>query len=108
MDWLRQIPMGQYVDGRSGWLRRRDPRLKLSWALVFLLSPVLAGPIWRVALVLALLLISFCSGLPLRLWWRSLVVLAVLAIAVGLLAMLLPAVDPVSYTHLTLPTICSV
>jgi energy-coupling factor transport system permease protein len=94
MDWLRQIPMGQYVDGRSGWLRRLDPRLKLSWSLVFLLSPVLAGPIWRVALVLALLLISFCSGLPLRLWWRSLVVLAVLAIAVGLLAMLLPAVDP--------------
>ena len=78
MDWLRQIPMGQYVDGRSGWLRRLDPRLKLLWSFVFLLSPVLAGPIWRVALVLTLLLINLCSGLPLRLWWRSMVVLAVL------------------------------
>ena len=45
MDWLRQIPMGQYVDGREGWLRRLDARLKLAWSLVFLLTPVLAGPL---------------------------------------------------------------
>ncbi|MDA0259046.1 MAG: energy-coupling factor transporter transmembrane protein EcfT, partial [Cyanobacteria bacterium] len=55
MDWLRQIPMGQYVDGREGWLRRLDPRLKLAWSLVFLLTPVLAGPLWRLGLVAALL-----------------------------------------------------
>ena len=54
MDWLRQIPMGQFVDGREGWLRRLDARLKLAWSLVFLLTPVLAGPLWRVALVLGL------------------------------------------------------
>ena len=54
MDWLRQVPMGQYVDGSNGWLRRLDPRLKLAWSLVFLLTPVLAGPLWRVALVVAL------------------------------------------------------
>ena len=51
MDWLRQIPMGQYVDGREGWLRRLDARLKLAWSLVFLLTPVLAGP-----------LVACCSG----------------------------------------------
>ena len=50
MDWLRQIPMGQYVDGSEGWLRRLDPRLKLAWSLMFLLTPVLAGPLWRVGL----------------------------------------------------------
>ena len=94
MDWLRQIPMGQYVDGRQGWLRRLDPRLKLAWSLVFLLTPVLAGPIWRISLVAALLLLTACSGLPARLWWRSLLVLIVLASAVGVLATLLPAVDP--------------
>jgi len=31
MDWLRQIPIGQYVDGTSSWLRLLDARLKLSW-----------------------------------------------------------------------------
>ena len=94
MDWLRQIPMGQYVDGREGWLRRLDARLKLAWSLVFLLTPVLAGPLWRVALVLGLLLLTLISGLPRRIWWRSLVVLALLALAVGSLSMLLPAADP--------------
>ena len=94
MDWLRQIPMGQYVDGSTGWMRRLDPRLKLAWSLLFLLTPVLAGPIWRLALVLMLLLLTLGSGLPVRLWWRSLMVLMLLAAAVGILSMLLPAVDP--------------
>ena len=94
MDWLRQIPMGQYVDGSEGWLRRLDPRLKLAWSLMFLLTPVLAGPVWRVGLVLLLLLLTAFSGMPIRLWWRSMGVLVVLAAAVGLLAMLLPTVDP--------------
>ena len=83
MDWLRQVPMGQYVDGSTGWLRRLDPRLKLAWSLVFLLTPVLAGPLWRVALVLGLLLLSQISGLPRRIWWSSLVVLTMLALAVA-------------------------
>ena len=65
MDWLRQIPMGQFVDGREGWLRRLDARLKLAWSLVFLLTPVLAGPLWRVALVLGLLLLPIAAA-PLR------------------------------------------
>ena len=94
MDWLRQIPIGQYVDGSQGWLRRLDPRLKLAWSLVFLLTPVLAGPLWRVALVIGLLMITLCSGLPRMLWWRSVLVLFGLAVAVGLLSMFLPAVDP--------------
>ena len=94
MDWLRQVPMGQYVDGSTGWLRRLDPRLKLAWSLVFLLTPVLAGPLWRVGLVVALVLITFGSGLARSLWWRSVLLLTALAILVGLLSMFLPAVDP--------------
>ena len=94
MDWLRQVPMGQYVDGSSGWLRRLDPRLKLAWSLVFLLTPVLAGPLWRVALVVALVVITLASGLARSLWWRSVLLLTALALVVGLLSMLLPAVDP--------------
>ena len=94
MDWLRQIPMGQYVDGREGWLRRLDPRLKVAWSLVFLLTPVLAGPLWRLGLVVALLLLTLVSGLPRRIWWRSLLLLTLLSLAVGTLSMLLPAADP--------------
>ena len=95
MDWLRQIPMGQYVDGSDVVrLRRIDPRLKLAWSLVFLLTPVLAGPWWRVGLVVSLFVITALSGLPRKLWWRSLLVLVLLALAVGSLSMLLPAVDP--------------
>ena len=90
MDWLRQIPIGQFVDGRAGWLRVLDPRLKLGWVLMFLLTPVLAGPVWRVSLLGLLLLLTFCSGLPVRVWWRSLAFLALLAIGAGVLATLLP------------------
>ncbi|MFZ0406867.1 MAG: energy-coupling factor transporter transmembrane protein EcfT [Cyanobium sp.] len=95
MDWLRQLPIGQYVDtsaaGPASWLQRLDPRLKLVWTLAFLVTPVLAGPIWRLSLVALLLLITVGSGLPLRLWGRSVLVWLVLALLVGLLASLLPA-----------------
>ncbi|MFZ9849570.1 MAG: CbiQ family ECF transporter T component [Vulcanococcus sp.] len=93
MDWLRQIPIGQYVDGTGSWLRRIDPRLKLAWTLAFLLTPILAGPGWRLALVGLLLLVTATSGLPWRLWRRSLPLLLALALLVGLLAALLPAGD---------------
>ncbi len=96
MDWLRQLPIGQYVDtgdgeGAGSWLQRLDPRVKLFWTVAFLVTPVLAGPIWRLALVGLLLLITAASGLPLRLWRRNLPVLFALALLVGLLAALLPA-----------------
>ncbi|MCE2837767.1 MAG: energy-coupling factor transporter transmembrane protein EcfT [Cyanobium sp. 49614_E6] len=94
MDWLRQLPIGQYVADqrpKGGWLQRLDPRLKLAWTLAFLLTPILAGPFWRLTLVGMLLLITLASGLPLRLWRRSLPGLMALALAVGLLGALLPA-----------------
>ena len=94
MDWLRQIPIGQFVDGKAGWLRWLDPRLKLGWVLMFLLTPVLAGPVWRVSLLLLLLLITLCSGVPVRVWWRSLALLTVLAVFAGLLSTLLPTGAP--------------
>ena len=93
MDWLRQIPIGQYVDGTGSWLRRIDPRLKLAWTLAFLLTPILAGPAWRLALVGLLLLLTAASGLPWRLWRRTLPLLLALSLLVGLLAALLPAGD---------------
>lgn len=98
MDILRQLPIGQFVAeapaaGQAGgsWLRRLDPRLKLAWTVAFLLTPILAGPVWRLALVGLLLLITAVSGLPWRVWRRSLPLLLVLALLVGGLAVFLPA-----------------
>ncbi|MFZ9147588.1 CbiQ family ECF transporter T component [Vulcanococcus sp.] len=90
MDWLRQIPIGQYVDGTGSWLRLLDSRLKLGWTLAFLLTPILAGPWWRLGLVAALLLITAGSGLPWRLWRRTLPLLLLLSVLVGVLATTLP------------------
>ena len=90
MDWLRQMPVGQFVDLPPGWLRRLDPRIKIAWSVLFLLSPILAGPVWRLALVGGLLVLTLASGLPVRVWQRSLPGLLAFALLVGGLAALLP------------------
>ncbi len=61
MDFLKKLPIGQYVAGDSGWIRRIDPRLKFLWVTMFLITPVLAGPLWRLSLVSLLLAITFFS-----------------------------------------------
>ena len=91
MDWLKKIPIGQYVSGKSSWLRVIDPRIKLSWIFTFLLTPVWSNSIWRTSTVFALLLITFFSFLPPRMWWRSLVFLLVFSLIVGFLSIVLPA-----------------
>ena len=91
MDWLKKIPIGQYVSGKSSWLRSIDPRIKISWTLFFLLTPILANSIWRISTACVLLLITFFSLLPLRIWWRSLVFLLVLSFIIGVFSIVLPA-----------------
>ena len=91
MDWLKKIPIGQYVSGKSSWLRIIDPRIKLSWILLFLLTPILANSIWRISTVFALLLITFLSLLPSRIWCRSLVFLLFFSFIIGFLSIVLPA-----------------
>ena len=90
MDWIRKVPIGQYVSGSSSWLRLIDPRLKFTWVLLFLLTPVLSSPAWRMGLVFLLLLITCFSRLPVRIWWRSLLFLVMLSLLVGIFAMILP------------------
>ena len=103
MDWLKKIPIGQYVSGRSSWLRVIDPRIKISWILLFLLTPILANSIWRIATASVLLLITFFSLLPIRIWWRSLVFLFVLSLIVGLLSIVLPASETASELSIRAP-----
>jgi len=103
MDWLRKIPIGQYVSGKSSWLRCIDPRLKLSWILLFLLTPILANSIWRISTACVLLLITFVSFLPSRIWWRSLVFLLVLSFGIGFLSIVLPASEIASELTIRAP-----
>ena len=91
MDWLKKIPIGQYVSGKYSWLRGIDPRIKLSWILLFLLTPILANSIWRISTAFALLLITFFSFLPFRIWWRSLLFLLTFSFVIGILSIILPA-----------------
>tara|TARA_Y100001968_G_C19446938_1_gene765941 strand:- start:92 stop:1003 length:912 start_codon:yes stop_codon:yes gene_type:complete len=94
MDWIRKVPIGQYVSGNISWLRLIDPRLKFIWVILFLVSPILSSPSWRLGLVLFLILITFFSRLPIRIWWRSFVLLVILSLFVGSLAVFLPASEP--------------
>ena len=86
MNILTKFPLGQYVDGNKSWLRIIDSRLKFIILLIFLITPIWAGPIWRISLVLCLIFITFISFLPLRVWWRSVSFLICLSIFIGLLS----------------------
>ena len=103
MDWLKTIPIGQYVSGKSSWLRIIDPRIKISWILLFLLTPILANSIWRISTAIVLLLITFLSLLPPRIWWRSLVILLVFSLIIGFLSIVLPASEASSQITIRAP-----
>ncbi len=88
MNILTKFPIGQYVDGNRSWLRIVDSRLKIIAVLIFLITPIWAGPLWRLSLVICLIFITFISLLPSRVWWRSLLFLLVLSLLIGLLSLI--------------------
>ena len=88
MNILTKFSVGQYVYGNKSWLRIIDIRLKLIIVMIFLITPIWAGPIWRLSLVGCLLLITFLSLLPSRVWWRSLLLLSCLSILIGFLSLI--------------------
>ena len=88
MNILTKYSIGQYVDGNKSWLRIVDSRLKIIAVLIFLITPIWAGPLWRLSLVAFLIVLTFVSLLPPRVWWRSLVFLLGLSLFVGFLSLL--------------------
>jgi len=86
MNFVTELSLGQYVDGNKSWLRIIDCRLKLIILSIFLISPIWAGPIWRISLAAVLLLITFISLLPFRIWIRSITILLFLAFFIGILS----------------------
>ena len=88
MNILTKFSIGQYVDGNRSWLRIVDSRLKIIAVLIFLITPIWAGPLWRLSLVICLIFITFISLLPSRVWWRSLIFLFGLSLLVGFLSLI--------------------
>jgi len=88
MSLLTKFSVGQYVYGNRSWLRIIDSRLKIIILMIFLITPIWAGPIWRLSIVGCLLLITFLSLLPLRVWWRSLLFLLCFSFLIGCISIL--------------------
>ena len=88
MNILTKFSIGQYVNGNKSWLRIIDSRLKIILVLIFLITPVWSGPLWRLSLVGCLVLITFFSLLPSRVWWRSVLLLACLSLLIGFLSLI--------------------
>jgi len=68
MDLLRSLPIGLYLEKPYTWLHRLDPRVKLAWLTSFLITPILASPYYRLALVGLLFLITLLATIPFRVW----------------------------------------
>lgn len=90
MDLLRSLPIGLYLEEPTTWLHRLDPRIKLVWLMGFLLSPILANSLWRVALVAGLVLMTLSVGVPLRVWRQQMGWLLLL----GTMVLVLTAIAP--------------
>ena len=86
MNILTKFSVGQYVYGNRSWLRIIDIRLKIIIVMIFLITPIWAGPLWRLSLVACLLIITFFSLLPSRVWWRSLCFLSCLSLLIGFIS----------------------
>lgn len=85
MDLLRSLPIGLYLEKPDTWLHHLDSRVKLIWLMGFLITPILANPLWRIGLVLGLILITLLARIPLRVWRQQMGWLLVLCSLVFIL-----------------------
>lgn len=97
MDILRSLTIGLHLEQPITWLHRLDPRIKLFWLLSFLLSPTLANPVWRVAMVIILVALTILAGIPARVWKQQMGLLMLLAIMTFLIATFSP--DGLNVSH---------
>ncbi len=97
MDLLRSLPIGTYLEQPVTWLHRLDPRVKLGWLLSFLLAPVLANSVWKIALVALLVIISILAGIPWRALKQQMGWLLLICGAIFLVGMLSP--DGINVSH---------
>lgn len=97
MDLLRSLPLGLYLEQPRTWLHRLDPRVKLAWLMMFLLTPLLANLTWRIILVLGLILLTLSAAIPLRVWRKQIGWLLLLCLLVGGTTSIMPDGLAISY-----------
>ncbi|NEO32393.1 MAG: hypothetical protein F6K36_18565 [Symploca sp. SIO3C6] len=90
MDLLRSLPLGLYLEQPVTWLHHLDSRVKLIWLTSFLIAPVLANPLWRLAIVALLILLTLSASIPLRVWRQQMGWLLMLSIFALIVAMFAP------------------
>ena len=83
MDLLRSLPLGSYLEHPQTWLHRLDPRIKLAWLMMFLLTPLLADLPWRLVLVGGLILLTISAAIPWRVWRKQIGWLLLLCVLVS-------------------------
>ena len=94
MDLLRSLPIGLYLEQPVTWLHRLDSRVKLAWLMTFLIAPILANPIWRLALVGMLILLTLTASIPLRVWKQQMGLLLLFCFLVFCLSAIAPDALP--------------
>jgi len=90
MDLLKSLPIGLYLEEPVTWLHRLDPRVKLAWLVSILVSPILANPAWRFAIVALLIGLTLFAQIPLRVWRQQMGWLLLLCTLMLLLTSILP------------------
>lgn len=90
MDLLRSLPIGLYLEQPVSWLHTLDSRVKLGWLLSFLLTPIAASPEWRLSLVLALIVLTFTTLIPFRIWRRQMLLITAFSLLLFVITMFAP------------------
>ncbi|MEM8602290.1 MAG: CbiQ family ECF transporter T component, partial [Cyanobacteria bacterium P01_H01_bin.121] len=90
MDLLRALPIGLYLETPITWMHRLDPRIRLCWLMGFLLTPLLASSLWRLALVGLLIILTWLARIPVRVWQQQMSWLIALACLIFVLTAIAP------------------
>ncbi|MBD2042021.1 energy-coupling factor transporter transmembrane component T family protein [Microcoleus sp. FACHB-672] len=97
MDLLRSLPLGLYLEQPITWLHRLDSRVKIAWLMSFLIAPLLANSLWRLALVIILIVLTLSAKIPWRVWRQQLGWLLTLCTFIFVLGAFAPDGIAVSY-----------
>ena len=90
MDILRSLPIGLYLEQPITWLHRLDPRIKLFGLLTFLLTPIQGNELWRITIAVLLIVLTFASKIPMRVWKQQMGILLLLAFMTFAIATISP------------------
>ncbi|MEO0705389.1 MAG: energy-coupling factor transporter transmembrane protein EcfT [Cyanobacteria bacterium J06649_5] len=90
MDLLRSLPIGLHLEQPYTWLHRIDARVKIIWLLSFLLAPILASMLCRIAIVVLLLLLTVSARIPFRVWRQQMGWLLLFGTLMTLLLLVMP------------------